>query len=223
MVNINGKEWSKLEASDIQSVLSDYDFDGTFPIWSYSYGQTTERTINYTDNIGNFSVAYMQVFVPDNDASTISSRNYYLTLSDNNFKATSVSGATTTTQMNTSDDANTLQHVLYKPGYYNHNVWPVKPGTANAIGHSTNSMGDAYGTLGQKIDVLTKFNMSVSADDNVYSATRLIKYDADAYEPIYYSDGTKYRLSAFAGTMKFDIYYVIISTDYSVLSKIAQV
>ena len=196
------------EGSKLKFTISDYDFDGTFPIWSYSYGQTTERTINYTDNIGNFSVAYMQVFVPDNDASTISSRNYYLTLSDNNFKATSVSGATTTTQMNTSDDANTLQHVLYKPGYYNHNVWPVKPGTANPIGHSTNSMGDAYGTLGQKIDVLTKFNMSVSADDNVYSATRLIKYDADAYEPIYYSDGTKYRLSAFAGTMKFDIYYV---------------
>lgn len=30
MVNINGKEWSKLEASDIQSVLLTHDFDESF-------------------------------------------------------------------------------------------------------------------------------------------------------------------------------------------------
>ena len=30
MVNINGKEWSKLEASDIQSALSDHDFGESF-------------------------------------------------------------------------------------------------------------------------------------------------------------------------------------------------
>lgn len=30
MVNINGKEWAKLEAVDIQSVLSDHDFDESF-------------------------------------------------------------------------------------------------------------------------------------------------------------------------------------------------
>ena len=38
----------------------------------------------YTENIGTFSVGYMQIFVPDTEASTMEDRNYYLTVSDNN-------------------------------------------------------------------------------------------------------------------------------------------
>lgn len=194
------------EGSKLKFTISNYDFDGTFPIWSYSYGQTTERTINYTDNIGNFSVGYIQIFVPDNDASTIQDRNYYLTVKDKNFKATSISGAVTTTQQNTKDDSSTISHVIYKPGSYDQHLWPVRLKTSSALG--TGDMGDAYGTPGQTFDLLTKFFMSVTQDDDIYSATRLIKYDADAYEPTYYSDGSKYRIASYKGTMKFNVYYV---------------
>lgn len=30
MVNINGKEWAKLEPSDVQAVISEQDFDESF-------------------------------------------------------------------------------------------------------------------------------------------------------------------------------------------------
>lgn len=31
MVNINGKEWNSLDASDIQAVVAEQDFDESFP------------------------------------------------------------------------------------------------------------------------------------------------------------------------------------------------
>ena len=58
----------------------------------------------YTDNIGTFSVGYMQIFVPDTPESTIEGRNYYLTVSDNNVNIICSSGQTINSQMKTTDD-----------------------------------------------------------------------------------------------------------------------
>ena len=65
----------------------------------------------------------MFIFVPDNYSSTMEDRNYYLTLSDINFNATSVSGTNTNTQMVTSDDATTVHHVIYKDGTYSQSLY----------------------------------------------------------------------------------------------------
>lgn len=71
----------------------------------------------YTENIGTFSVGYMQIFVPDNEASTIGDRNYYLTLSDNNMNVTTPSNEKVTIQQINSDDTSIIQHVLYNQGF----------------------------------------------------------------------------------------------------------
>ena len=82
--------------SKLSVTVSDYAIDGTFPIWNYGYGALGTTTV-YPANIGCFSVGYFEIFVPDNEASTIEDRNYYLKLTDNNFSATSNSGVSTTT------------------------------------------------------------------------------------------------------------------------------
>ena len=192
--------------SKLSVTISDYKFDGTFPIWNYGYG-ALGTSIIYKDNIGCFSVGYFQVFVPDNEESTIGDRNYYLTLSDNNFSATSISGVTTNTQMVQSDDATTLQHVIYNPGTYSHTLTLNKI-NGSVLGTLANNRGDGYASLGQELDIMVKFGMGVTNDFDLYSATKFIKFDGNAVEPIYYSNGNRYRKSAFNGDMEFKVYYV---------------
>ena len=192
--------------SKLSVTIKNYKFDGTFPIWNYGYG-ALGTSIVYKDNVGCFSVGYFQVFIPDNDASTVEDRNYYLTLNDNNFNATSISGVVTNSQMVTSDDASTVQHVIYKPGTYSHTLTLYKY-KGSVLGTLANSRGDGYASLGQKIDIMVKFSLGVTNDFDLYSATKFIKFDGDAVEPIEYEDGTRYRKSAFNGTMGFKVYYV---------------
>ena len=192
--------------SKLKVTISDYKFDGTFPIWNYGYG-ALGTSIIYKDNIGCFSVGYFQVFVPDNAESTIGDRNYYLTLNDNNFSATSISGVTTNAQMLQSDDAVTLQHVIYNPGTYSHTLTLNKI-NGSVLGTLANNRGDGYASLGQELDIMVKFGMGVTNDFDLYSATKFIKFDGNAVEPIYYSNGNRYRKSAFNGDMEFKVYYV---------------
>ena len=107
--------------STISVTVNNYDFDGRFPQFNYEY--KSDSPIDYSDNIGCFSVGYFQLIVPDNDATTIGERNYYLRVSDSNFNATSITGINTKNQMVTTDDSNSLTHVRYNPGSYNHHIY----------------------------------------------------------------------------------------------------
>lgn len=65
--------------SKLKVTINGYGFNGIFPHYDSAWnGAVTEKNRHkiYTDNIGTFSVGYMQIFVPDNDASTIRDRNY---------------------------------------------------------------------------------------------------------------------------------------------------
>lgn len=50
--------------------------------------------------------------------------------------------------------------------------------------------------------------MNMTNDDNVYTANKFIKFDAEAVEPIIYSNGNRYKTAGFDGTMKFRVWYV---------------
>ena len=193
--------------SKLSFKINNYKFDDNFPIWNYGYGQTKDY-ITYTDNIGCFSVGYFQIFVPDNEETTILHRNYYLTLTENNFKATSLSGKNVTSQAVTTDDKVTIQHVQYKKGSYYQDIWFTKPKTGSEIASLKSSRGDGYAALGQRVDILAKFGIDTSNDYDINSAAKFIKFDAEAYEPTTYDDGTKYMNCSFKGDMKFKVYYV---------------
>ena len=186
--------------------VNDYDFDGTFPIWNYGYG-AQGTSIIYPQNVGCFSVGYFEIFVPDNENSTMEDRNYYLTLSNNNFNATSLSGVNTTSQMVTSDDTSTINHVIYKKGTYTQSLMIRDYHNSDTIETRPGS-GDGYAALGQNINILMKFGIGVTNDFDIYSATKFLKFDGSAFEPILCYNGTEYIKTSFSGDMEFNVWYV---------------
>ena len=118
----------KIEQGDskLKIKVNNYQINGIFPYYNSAWHSAiTERDRSkiYTENIGTFSIGYMQLFVPDNEASTIKDRNYYLTVSDNNINMTSITNEKITSQMKNSDDSQKVQHILYNPGSYAHDIY----------------------------------------------------------------------------------------------------
>ena len=203
----NSGDYTIEQEGDILHVtVKNYEFDGTFPIWNYGWG-ALGTSIVYPQNIGCFSVGYFQIFVPDNYSSTMEDRNYYLTLSDINFNATSVSGANTNTQMVTSDDATTVNHVIYKDGTYSQSLYFQDYYGGYTI-ESRGGAGDGFVSLGQNFTLLMKFGVGVTNDFDIYSATKFLKFDGSAFEPILTSRKTEYYKASFAGDMEFNVWYV---------------
>ncbi len=192
--------------SKISVTISDYSFDGEFPIYQYDYNGAPHTSIQYTSNIGYFNTSYFQIFVPDKEATIIEDRNYYLTVSDSNFLSTSVSNNVTNNQVIASDDSNKIQHVIYKKGTYTHNI-SIR-GLNGKLLSSTGMTGDGYAYIGQSIEIMTKFNISVANDYDIYTAEKFVKFDGDLIEPTTYSDGKKYKVRSFHGSMRFNVYYV---------------
>ena len=193
------------EEETIKVIVNNYNFDGKFPI--YSIHDSEYSTVTYTDNIGCFSVGYMQIFVPDNDASTIEDRNYYLTISNSDMKVTSNTGETITNQMNTSDDSIKIQHVIYKPGGYWQEIELFD--LTNKWISSQYYSGDAKAIVGQTIKIGCKFGINTTGDSDIYSADKFIKFDGEGFEPVYLDNGsTRYTLYSFVGTATFRIWYV---------------
>lgn len=190
--------------SKISVTISDYGFDGEFPIYQYDYNGAPHTSIQYTSNIGYFNTSYFQIFVPDKEATIMEDRNYYLTVSDSNFSATSNSDVTTNSQMIISDDSNKIQHVLYKTGSYSHVMYLNDINGKNIA--TRGEAGDGYAYLGQKILINTRFVISVANDYDVYTAEKFVKFDGDAIEPILFNDGSKYK-GSYKGGMRFNLYY----------------
>lgn len=193
--------------SKINVKISNYKFDGDFPRYSaYSTQLSFKSSPLYGNNVGTFHVSYFQIFVPDKAESTVANRTYYLTVNDSNFSAKSISGIDTNTQMVTSDDTDRTDHVLYRPGSFEQ-YYSAYSYTGSYLGSSYYS-GDSKATIGQKIRIMSKFAMSINSDDDVLSATKFVKFDGSAFEPILLSDGRKYGTSSFLGDMLFNVYYI---------------
>ena len=199
----SGKIDIEQQADKLNVSITDYEFNGIFPYYNSAWSTAntaTSRTKIYTDNIGAFSIVYMQIFVPDNDASTIGNRNYYLTVSDSNMNITSSTNEKINVQMNLSDDSTRTQHVLYKSGIYNHAVYD---NVESSLGK-----GDGRATINSKVRFSFRFLIDITNDYDVYTANRFIKFDGEAFEPVYADDGSKYTTSNMDGKAKFRVWYV---------------
>ncbi len=187
--------------------INEYGFDksGKYPMYNSNWNGATERTKIYTDNIGTFIAGYMQIFVPDTEASTMENRNYYFTVSDDNMNITSSTQGKFNVQGVTSDDSIKTQHIIYKQGSgYNHEIAIFdenKNGTVESKG------GDGKVNLGDVINVLSKFCVGTTNDYEINTANRFIKFDGQGFEPIYYDNGKKYEFIG-KGNAEFKVWYV---------------
>ena len=196
------------EGNKLKVTINNYEFNGKFPMYNSNYKGSLSRSKIYTDNIGTFSIGYMQVLVPDNGASTIGDRNYYLTVSDSNMNINSSTDQKINTQMKTSDDTLRVEHVLYNPGSYDHRLYILnKNGVAGSV-ESNNGVGDGKATLGAILNINSKYRMGLTNDYDIYTANKFIKFDGEGYEPVYYDDGSKYTTRSMNGTAKFRVWYV---------------
>ena len=196
------------EGKNLKIKIKDYQINGIFPHYNSGWkGAITERDRQkiYTENIGTFSVGYMQLFVPDNPESTIENRNYYLTVSDSNINMTSITNEKITSQMQNSDDSQKVQHILYNPGSYSHNIYIFNQN--GKLGSTTLAGGDSRATLGENCVINTRFWNSTSNDYDIHTANRFIKFDGEGFEPVYFSDGSKYQIQGMDGNPTFRVWY----------------
>ena len=189
--------------------IKNFAFNGIFPHYQSEHSGATSRTKIYNENVGTFCVGYIQIFVPDNEASTINNRNYYLTVSDNNMKVTSNSGTNINIQMKTDDDTSTIEHYIIKKGSYKQNIFLFNKIPQNYSVESNFGRGDGRIIIGDLMRIFCKFTMGVSNDENVYTANKFIKFDGEAFEPTYFNDGKKYIIQSMnpEGNPQFRIWY----------------
>lgn len=189
--------------SKISVTISDYKFDGTFPKYN---GEYNENTIIYGENIGCFSAGYFQILVPDNEETIMEDKNYYLTVSDSNLNAKSLTSQETTTQAITTDDSNTVTHVRLKKGVYGHFVDFSQISGYPLVGLTNRGRGgDTVMTLGNifKTNLVASVGNDSDEEYYIYSVNQMYKFDGDAFEP--YSD--KITFTATSG-FSFNAYYL---------------
>ena len=186
---------------NLSVTIRNYAFDDIFPIYNVHKG----GTINYTDNIGCFSVGYMQLFVPEKSAILVENRNYYLTVADSNFRATSAT-QTTTTQADTSDDTIRIEHVRYQPGSYTHHQYLYGP--EDEFLATDYLHGDSQGVKGQEFKIRIYIAQATTNDGGteVRSVNKLLKFDGDGVVPILFDSGEKFQ--AVTNDMTWKAWYV---------------
>ena len=201
----SGKITMLQNENKLKVTINNYDFDGIFPKYNCEYNSSS--AIEYTDNIGCFSVGYFQVIVPDNEKTMVEDRNYYLTLSDSNFNATSISDENVSNQIIKTDDDNTIIHVRYRPGSFTHHIylWDVNW----KMMQSSYSRGDSVGVINQKFIVASYVDISVNndPDDKIQSMDRFFKFDGEAFDVIDYNSNKKFLILGL-NNMTFKIWYV---------------
>ena len=195
------------ENSTLKVSVKDYAFNAIFPYQKSSYRLNNSRPKIYDDNVGTFCVGYMQIFVPDNEASTIEDRNYYLTISDGNVNINSLSGINTNSQMKSSDDSISTRHYIKKPGNYNDSIMLYD--TNDTTIESNYGKGDGKISIGDILNVNTKFRIYVTNDEDVYTANKFVKFDGEAFAPIYIDDTYKFSVKNMSqvGNPEFRVWY----------------
>ena len=199
-------EMTQVDNDTIRVRIYNYKFNGMYPTLNaenHRYINPNAKT--YTDNIGCFVSDYFQLFVPDNDATTQDSSNYYLTVEDTNFKATSISNQVIQNQQKTSDDKLRTTHVRYRKGSYSQITYMYNK-DCNAFISTGWRYGDATASIGDIITVNTSCEIGRTNEENVYEVDKLVKFDGNVFEPISVN-GSYYKLVNY-NTMKFNQYFV---------------
>lgn len=180
------------EGSKIYVTIDNYAFDGLFPKYFYPY----ERTgIIYTENRGAFSSLYFEIVIPDNEYSLDEMSNYYLTTTLSNLSATSISGKIVNTQPRTDDDMQRVQHVILRKGQYNQDN-RFRSEDYKRFLSSPYGAGNSFASVGSKVIAWASTIAGNSNDDenSLYTVNKLIKFDAECYEPVE-TGGTYYTTS----------------------------
>ena len=193
------------DGSVLHVTINNYDLNGIFPVYESSWEGNSSRNKAYTENIGTFSVGYMQIFVPDTEASTIENRNYYLTISDNNMKVQTNTQLQISEQMNIKDDNIKVQHVLNKKGSYGHSMNLYDKTGHRYTVESNYGKGDGKVNIGDVIQVEIALTIGTTNDYDIETVNKFIKFDGEAFEPVYYDNGTNYKTNYEA---EFKVWYV---------------
>ena len=179
------------EGSTFHVSVKNYEFNGIFPLYPANWPGDNNRSKRYTENIGTFCVGYVQIFVPDTETNKKEDYSYYITVSDDNMNIKSSSQQIITTQMNTLDDYDSVQHFIHRPGEYSNYISLYDKKTTSIEVNSTG--GDAKANVGDIIKVACNNGMGRSNDDDIYTANKFFKFDGDAFEPIYFDNGSKFE------------------------------
>lgn len=191
----------------ISTTINGYAFDGIFPKYNYDYSGSLHSKIDYTDNIGCFSAGYFQVFVPLNDETTIANRKCKLTVSDSNMNINSLSNEVITNQMKNDDDQSTVKHDITKAGTYSQLVYLSADNLLGLL-PTQQTIGDAYGYVGQDIYVTSKLILGQINESDVNAVNNLVKFDGNCVEPRLDPNGKKYIKRNFDGSMEFNVVYL---------------
>ena len=194
---------TQIDSSTLRVVINGYKFNGLYP--KYKGGNKAGASeFQYDKNVGCFVADEFQIFVPDNKTNLDENGNYYLTVSNENFNAISISGQKIVQQQNLKDDSDTIKHIIHKPGFYGELIWLCDENRIT-IG-SGGQYGDSSAVKGDIITVNSVSQMGTTNEDNVYEVDKLVKFNGEAVEPVKYNG--KYFTTTSFDTMTFDIYFV---------------
>ena len=190
--------------------IKNYTFNGTFPHYYASWNGAPNRTKIYNENVGTFCVGYLQIFVPDTESNTIEGRNYYLNISNSNINIVSNSGNNITYQMKSDDDFIQIPHYINKKGSYYQQLYVSDKSDNLSSIESNPGKGDGRIAMEEILYIYSRFNIYVTNDNNVYTANKFLKFDAEAFEPTYFNNNQKYKITGMDinGNPQFRIWYV---------------
>ena len=193
-INSKGSDYSCYESgnvvmeqneSKIHVTLSDYQFNGEFPM--YEIGKETTGGIRkYEENVGCFSSIYFMIFVPYTEESTEDGYNYYLTVEDTNLKGVNIENESKKIeQIVTTDDTTRYQHQISLEGNFGEMNWLKNSWSQNGGNHLAThyTQGDAKAEKGQKFTYVTEITTGSNNDlkDDIYDANILMKFDGEAF------------------------------------------
>ena len=171
---------NQISSTELDYTLSNYKFCGYYP--RYAAEQDNRGSFRYGYNVGCFGAYYFQLFVPENEATEETNYDYYLTLKDTDFNATSISNQETNIQQVTNDDTQKYTYIRRNPGSYSHRNYIMKRDTNTYI-HSTYYNGDGVASIGDIVAYRMDSAFGKTNEDDVLSIDKLAKFDAEAFEP----------------------------------------
>ena len=182
----------KQEDMILHVTINNYEFDGTFPYYNPNYMSPI-----YTENIGTFSIGYMQILVPIYEENN---NDYYFSIEDKNTNIISASGENITEQEVITDDTIRIKHLITKGGSYGHTFY-LEHMYGGDLGRGTGTI-----TKGQKFRMIVDFGTDTMPDNNIQTINKLVKFDASAFELIEFDNGEKFYINNKG--FKFKMYYV---------------
>lgn len=190
----------------ITTKFLNYKFDSAFPKYDYVGGNYAYPNVDYEDNVGCFAAGYFQIFV-ENDEGENNENNYSLSLSDYNFKATSLSGDQISNQKNNTDDSLSQSFKQKNKVIFSQGIDINKYQTSQSL-KSSSSSEDVRLLLDEKYELRFRNVVDPNSDADIHSADRIFKFDGDVVCPVVYDNGEKYRTIGSDGNMQFEVYYL---------------